>query len=321
MKEKEWCVEADREFLLNRKCDWVIVHCPACGTESNRLFGEKNGFRYVQCDNCETVYTNPRPSEKLLAEFYSGSLNYAFWNDHIFPATDQARKVGIYRERAKLVKATVKKNYFENNPVSFLEIGAAFGSFCEEIRDLNIFSRIVALEPTPKLANTCRDKGFEVMESTVEKLCETEKYEVVAAFEVLEHLFSPLQFIEKCYSILNFGGLLILSCPNVKGFDVATLNMLSNTFDHEHINYLHTDSIKVLLNNGGLEIVEVLTPGKLDADIVRKQVLTGKLSLQDQPFLDEVLVKRWDELGQLFQQFLSDNKLSSHMMVVARKVK
>jgi len=65
--------------------------------------------------------------------------------------------------------------------------------------------------------------------------------------------------------------------------------------------------------------VEVTAPGELDAELVRKKALAGLLSLEDQPFLQEVLIDGWDRLGAPFQQFLAANGLSSHMWLVARR--
>ena len=62
------------------------------------------------------------------------------------------------------------------------------------------------------------------------------------------------------------------------------------------------------------------TPGKLDADIVHGKVESGDFDLDGQPFLSEVLVNRWDELGAPFQQFLAENRLSSHLWVIAKKI-
>lgn len=41
-----------------------------------------------------------------------------------------------------------------------------------------------------------------------------EKFSVVVSFETLEHLKNPEQFINKCYSLLEPGGKLIISSPN-----------------------------------------------------------------------------------------------------------
>jgi len=61
------------------------------------------------------------------------------------------------------------------------------------------------------------------------------------------------------------------------------------------------------------------TPGMLDAELVRKNLLAGALDVATQPFLRRVLIDEWERLGEPFQKFLADNRLSSHMMVVARR--
>ena len=317
MANKQRCVDADREYLLSRKSKWVEVVCPACQSKDSRFYGEKMGFVYVECMQCGTVYTNPRPSQKLLHDFYATSQNYEYWNRYIFPATEDVRRTRIFRPRAERVLEYCRNLGIKSH--TLIEVGAGFGIFCEEVSKLSVFERIIALEPTPDLAETCRAKGLEVIELPVEKVGEYEIADVVASFEVIEHLFSPRNFVEQCARLLRPGGLLVLTCPNVRGFDVATLGMLSNTFDHEHVNYFHTESLPALLKRCSFEIIDVRTPGQLDADIVRKHALDGALDLVEQPFLREVLVERWEELGQHFQSFLAANRLSSHMWVVGRK--
>lgn len=317
MSDKQSCIDADRQFLLDRKGRWVDVACPACDATSWRLYGEKRGFRYVECRQCATVYTNPRPSRELLDAFYATSQNYAFWNAHIFPATEATRRAQIFRPRAQRLADYCRQ--LEISKATLLEIGAAFGTFCEEARGTGLFEKIIAVEPTPDLAETCRQRGFHVLEQMVEDVQGEAIADVVVAFEVIEHLFSPRDFIRHARRLLRRGGLLVLSCPNVAGFDVATLNVRSGTFDHEHLNYFHPGSISKMVAGCGLEVHDVQTPGKLDAELVRKAVLGGTISLADQPFLKNVLVDRWDELGGPFQEFLAKNRLSSHMWLAARK--
>jgi hypothetical protein len=66
-------------------------------------------------------------------------------------------------------------------------------------------------------------------------------------------------------------------------------------------------------------VLEVLTPGELDAQLVRRKVLSGEYDVSGSPFLRRVLVDEWDRLSDPFQDFLAANLLSSHMWLVARK--
>ena len=317
MAEKAPCIDADRQFLLARRAEWIRVACPACGCREEQEYGHKAGFTFVECLECRTVFTNPRPALDLLHEFYASSQNYDFWNAHIFPATEAARRERIFRPRARRVTDYCRR--FGLSGGVLLEVGAAFGTFCEEMRTLGIFERIIALEPTPGLAATCRQRGFEVRECFVEQVQDTGLADVVAAFEVIEHLFAPGDFIQSCQRLLRPGGILVLTCPNVRGFDVATLRTLSGTFQHTHLNYFHPESLALLVRRCGLEVLDVQTPGQLDSDLVRKQALAGEFDLSHSPLLQEVLLDRWEELGQPFQDFLAANKLSSHLWSVAQK--
>ena len=114
--------------------------------------------------------------------------------------------------------------------------------------------------------------------------------------------------------MLNQDGLLILSCPNGNGFDVKTLKTESDTVDHEHLNYFNPYSIGVLLNSCGFKTLEVFTPGRLDAELIRKKIISGEFKLEDdEELLKCVLIEEWDKLGIAFQQFLVKNSLSSSM--------
>ena len=78
MKDKQKCVDHDRNYLLDRKDQWVETNCPACSCSVSKSYGDKAGFAYVECVECRTIYTNPRPSLELLHDFYSQSQNYAY---------------------------------------------------------------------------------------------------------------------------------------------------------------------------------------------------------------------------------------------------
>jgi SAM-dependent methyltransferase len=318
MERKRGCVDRDRRFLLDRRDRFVRVPCPACAGDRLDPAFEKDGFSYERCRDCGTVLMNPRADQALMHEFYAGSANYAFWNRYVFPATEEARRSEIFRPRAERLRAICERQGLGGGTA--LEVGAGFGTFCEELQRLAIFDRVIALEPTPDLARTCREKGLDTIESPVER-CDLPdaSMALVAAFEVLEHLFCPADFIASAARLLRGGGLLVLSCPNVHGFDIATLGTLSNSIDHEHVNYFHPQSITLLLRRFGLRVVEVLTPGKLDADLVRKAADTGRIDLSGQPFLHRVLLQEWDRLGEPFQEFLAAHNLSSHMWAVAQR--
>jgi len=203
---------------------------------------------------------------------------------------------------------------------SLLEVGAAYGTFCEEMKTRGHFKRIIAVEPTPDLAKTCREKGIETIETPIEKLVVKPDgfFDVIVSFEVIEHLFSPKDFLLHCGRMLKPGGLFIVTCPNSEGFDIAVLGHLCNNVDHEHLNYFNPRSLAILMENCGYAVLESHTPGRLDAELVRNKILSGEMGVSQQPFLKQVLVDSWETVGNAFQEFLSKNGLSSHLWMAAK---
>ena len=320
-------IEKQRIYVLTdvgrmlSKCEeFVFVSCPACGSAEAKDKYTHNGIKYVECESCETFYVNPRPPSDVLGWFYESSPNYEYWNNVIFPATEETRRQRISVPRVDRLLSLCDK--FKVEKKSLLEIGPGFGSFCKELKSRNIFERIVAVEPNAALAETCRGHGLEVIEKPVEQiqLQEEELFDVVANFEVIEHLFAPVEFVEAAVKLLKPGGILMLTCPNGKGFDVETLGPLSDTVDHEHLNYFNEKSLGIMLEKAGLEVVESSTPGVLDADLVRNKILSGEFDVSNQPFLKKVLIDEWESLGGSFQDFLVEQGLSSNLWIVARKI-
>lgn len=311
-------VMQDVGMLLSNAHKFVEVKCPACDSEEADKKYSKYSFTYLECKTCKTIYTNPRPDAELLGKFYSTSINYAYWNKYIFPASEQTRRQKIVIPRVNRILEYCKK--YHSATYSILEVGAGFGTFCEEMMSRKIFKRIVAVEPSPSLAATCRNRNVETIELPIEQvnLADKEKFDVVVNFEVIEHLFSPKDFLQQCKRQMKPGALFVVSCPNGQGFDVITLKEKSNTIDHEHLNYFNPASIELLFKNNGFEVLEVLTPGVLDADIVRNSILEGEYNVSEQPFLKQILIDQWETKGKEFQEFLTYNKLSSNLWIIAK---
>lgn len=315
--EQKRLYQLDIQDLLKRKNEFVSVGCPACGQARFHKEWKKYGLNFVRCENCRTVFTNPRPTPEILDFYYSHSRNYNYWNEFIFPASENIRRERIFKPRAQLINNLCEE--FGINKGTIIDVGAGFGTFAEEIKLSGTFERVVAVEPNPNLAKTCRLKGIETIEENVEEVKFNEKVEVVTSFEVIEHLFYPKIFIENCYRILSKGGILVLTCPNVDGFDISILNEISDSVDTEHLNYFNLDSLAYLLKEIGFNILQKSTPGQLDAELVRKKVFNGEFDLINQNFLKSILFNKWEEVGENFQKFLTINSLSSNMLIVARK--
>lgn len=311
-------LDADLRRLSDRKDEFIRVFCPACDADVPMHEFNKYGFSFDRCSACGTVYMNPRATPEILADFYARSVLYEYWNDYIFPASRAARMERIFRPRVARILELCSQ--WEVNPDVLIEAGAAGGMFCEEALRSGGFGRVIGIEPGAAQAATCRALGIEVIESTLELATDLETVaQVVVSFETIEHVFSPREFLANCRQLLSPNGLLVLTCPNYAGFDIATLGVLSDSLDAEHINLFNPESLGKLVEASGFELLELSTPGELDAELVRNKVIDGTFRLDDQSFLSKVLIDDWDRLGTPFQAFLKEQRLSSHMWLVARR--
>lgn len=314
LAEQEAAFQRDIARLHARSDEFVDVACPACAGLNGAHVFKKYNFSFRKCSDCQTIFMSPRPSEGVLSDYYSNSENYAYWAKFIFPASESSRKEKIHKPWLKRVLSYCEE--FNVKRDLLLEIGPGFGTFCAVATEAKSFKRVVGVEPTPELAQACRDRGVEVVESRVEDLDDNLiGADVVVAFEVIEHLFDPRAFLQGIRSKMNSGGLLILSCPNGLGFDIAMLKEKALAVDAEHVNLFNPESLTGLLKAVGFDVVRAHTPGRLDAEFVRDGALNGDISLD--PFLQKVLVDEWETLGWPFQQFLASNGLSSHMWIVS----
>ncbi len=306
---------ADIDWLAARRAEFVAVDCPACGAADVEPLFEKYAMRHGHCRGCGTQFVSPRPTAAMLGAFYAQSANYRYWAKHIFPPSREARRRQIFAPRAAMVERIARARAAANE--TLVEVGAAHGVFCEEVRKLGLFSRIVAIEPTPDLAASCRELGFETIEAPFEQVSLAGLADMVASFEVIEHLFDPGAFLRWCRALLKPGGFLLLTCPNIAGFETTLLGRESSTVDHEHLNLFTLESLALLAERCGFVAIEAETPGELDVELVRHALDAGGVRRESIDPLVLKLIERGTD-GAL-QKALVSAKLSSNMRVLAQR--
>ncbi len=309
----------DVERLQAARDAFVASPCPACEQDRARPRFHKQGFDWTECGSCGTIYMNPRPTETILADYYAGSELYSYWATHVFPASDAVRREKIHGPRLDRIVAECDRLNIARG--TLLEVGAGYGSFCSLAAQRDSFGRIIAIEPTVDRDGCGCDPRVEWIARRIEEVSDGElpPVDVACSFETIEHLLKPRAFVEDCRRRLRSGGLLVLTCPNVRGFEVEVLGAAAPAVQPEHINLFHPDSLRDLVERCGLDVIELTTPGRLDAELVRKAALAGDFDLSGQSFLRRVLLDEWESLGGPFQEFLAEQGLSSHMWLTARK--
>ncbi len=294
---------------------FIKVDCPACGSQNHAREFRKVGFQYVTCLECGTLFVNPRPTAAMLKEFYLDAPSSRYWIEGFFLPVAEARREKIFKPRADYVAERISASSF----MTVGDVGAGFGLFLEELRKRWPDYCMVAIEPSSEMAAICRSKGFDVAETTIEELQGYEgQFDLLTAFELLEHLYEPRVLLEQAFRLLRPGGYFLATTLNGKGFDIQVLWERSNSvFPPHHLNFLNPRSLVDTCKRVGFCVEEVSTPGQLDWDIVEQAILRD--GVEAGRFWSVLARENSETCKREFQLWLSQCGLSSHMRVVARR--
>lgn len=308
-------VQEDSRRLFCDRSAFIKIDCPSCGNSDPASRFDKMGFSYVQCEQCETLFVSPRPAYHDLMKIYVGSPSTKFWVNDFFLPMAEVRREKIFKQRAQFIA----ERFPAIRSGKMADIGAGFGLFLEELKKLWPESNIVAIEPSVDMAKICRDKKLHVLESTLEEVGSNERFDLLTAFELFEHLHDPLPFVEKVYNLLSPGGYLFITTLNALGFDIQVLwERAKSVFPPQHLNFFNPHSMAALLVRKGFEIVEIATPGQLDWDIIEGAYRHE--ALDPGRFFKTVSRYGTEEAKRDLQHWIRANNFSSHMRVIARKL-
>jgi 2-polyprenyl-3-methyl-5-hydroxy-6-metoxy-1,4-benzoquinol methylase len=309
-------VRADAEKIFNDSSTFQHFPCPACASPRSDVQFKKDNFQYVQCTSCLTLYNDPRPQYGDIQKLYRDSESTKFWVEKFFSPFAEARREKIFRPRAEYIAS--KFPHYRSAVIG--DIGAGFGLFLEELRALWREAGFWAIEPSEDMAGICSSKGFNVIKSMVEDIEERDgTFDLLTSFELVEHLYEPILFLEKINALLKKGGIFYFTTLNGLGFDIQVLWERSKSISPpHHLNFFNPSSISLLLNRSGFEVIEVATPGKLDWDIVDTAALEEKVDVGR--FFATVRSFGSETAKTRFQEWISEFNFSSHMRVIARKI-
>jgi SAM-dependent methyltransferase len=309
----------DAERFFADRSRFVFVPCPGCAADRPRKAFDKSGFCFVDCQACGTLYASPRPDRSSLDAFYGDSESATYWAETFFPASAEPRREKMFVPRVERIFELMRARGAALQTV--IDVGAGYGIFLEELKRQAPSVACMAVEPGRKLAEICRSKGFETLEAPVEDAgALAGRGDLVVCFEVLEHVFSALEFVSAVAALAKPGGWIVVTTLCADGIDIQTLRGRSKSVSPpHHLNFLSVAGLENLFNRCGLHDVEVLTPGRLDVDILRNAWRADPAALDGHRFLETLLAHRDASVHQAFQEFLAASRLSSHGWVVGRK--
>ncbi|MCF8031904.1 MAG: class I SAM-dependent methyltransferase [Desulfarculaceae bacterium] len=308
----------DAHDFFQEQGRFVAVACPVCAEDRPRDAFVKDGFSYVVCQACGSLYNTPRPPLDMIGRYYEQAPSVKYWATDFYKATEAARRESMFAPRAAHLAGLARDYGMEGG--SLLDLGSGFGILLEEVAKTGAFAQVRGVDCSPDLAAVCRDKGFEVIGKNVEDLTPADgPVDLAVSFEVLEHLFDPAVFLRGAGQVLRPGGLLLLTTLTSDGFDLRLLGPHAKAVQPPyHINFPSRAGLERLLARSGFKLLELTTPGRLDVDIVRN-TLAENPAIELDPLWADLVGSEDEKLRAGLQEFLAQNRLSSHLMLLVAK--
>jgi SAM-dependent methyltransferase len=177
--------------------------CPACGIETSHRFRFRvNGCDILQCRSCglgraETAAFDP--ASYYTEDYFSGGRPDGY-------ADYMGAEPVLRREFARSLDLI--RRYRAGGKL--LELGCAYGFFLQEARR---HFEVAGIELAADAAEHCRHADLNVLQGIADEtnLARIGRVEVIALFDVIEHLPEPRETLALCLQRLEPGGIVVIS--------------------------------------------------------------------------------------------------------------
>ena len=209
----------------------------SCATHSSRSHDE-----ILRCLECGLIFMKPRLSAAELVREYAQAV------DPVYLENVQAR-VETFRYNLNQIRGYIAR------ADRVLEIGSYCGAFLKVAREANL--DVMGVEPsTWAVEASSRVTDARVICGTTDDLPrELGKFDVVVAWDVLEHFADPVAELSKIHEILDDSGLIIFSTLMIDNWFPRVMGKRWPWLMDMHLFYFTESTIRQVLAKTGFEIV------------------------------------------------------------------
>ena len=189
-------------------------------------------------------------------DFYSKQYRDEFSADSDGKRKKSEEHFHIYKElndrQFKLFK------HYLTSETKFLEIGCAHGGIVTRVNNFGV-KECQVVEPNIQDSDFVKYKNPNVIvHNSVLKEVDlpNDYFDIIVAFDVVEHDFEPKNFLKKCFDMLKKGGILLIAIPNHDDVLLTNYNCekYQRFYYHKaHINYFTNHSILDLCESVGFQ--------------------------------------------------------------------
>ncbi|OGG11935.1 hypothetical protein A2Z00_03900 [Candidatus Gottesmanbacteria bacterium RBG_13_45_10] len=204
-----------------------------------------------KCVSCGLVQAVPMPTDRDITSLYHEDM------EHFEPYIEQLAVHHAYFRK----KIADIQSMFGRRPLkggTLLDIGCAMGVLLEEAKKVRM--KAVGVDISKDAVTYCNRHGLTARAGTVysAKGLKSASFDVITAFQVIEHERDPLKMMKRIHSLLKKDGMVILATPNYGGLWRRLMGRRWFGFAHpEHVVLFDFKTMQTLLEKAGFRNIEV----------------------------------------------------------------
>ncbi|BAO55730.1 class I SAM-dependent methyltransferase [Nonlabens marinus] len=200
---------------------------------------------------------------------------------------------------------------------SVLEIGSGYGIFLTLLKERGVHD-VTGIELSAHAAQHCSDKGLPVFQQTVEQVAGKNKlYDVVCAFQVLEHITDVHSFLSACLAVLHPGGRLILGVPNNNPFLFKNDKYHTLNLPPHHAGLWSGDSLKALSDILDMTAVSLSYE---PLSYCMQAYISSQITNSRNPLRKSIFISGQKVLGRHFGKLVNKVEKGRNVLAVFKKV-
>ena len=239
--------------------------CPICNSTNKSTFLRSRNYRIndeafdiEQCNECEFRFTSPLPSIEEIGQYYATEnyVSHTGTKKGLINKLFHAARFFTLRSKFNLINSV-------SNGKHHLDIGAGNGIFLEFVKNKGWDVAGVELDDSSR--NAIEDRLKMNIAKTIYDNQETEKYDVITMWHVLEHVYDLKKDIGTIKNKLKKDGTFIIAVPNCESDDAKRYKEFWAAYDLPiHLYHFRPKNIKALFAQFDMEVTQGL-PMKVDA--------------------------------------------------------